>query len=106
MINENDNKKIIILPTGILDAKKRERLSKEGYITIECDEPEKIKILMPGVQIPQIETNDFMDAAIEAMANYTYDSICASFMRKWDEKIKAAKSKAAQSIINNPKPQP
>lgn len=41
-------KQLIIFPKGTLSAKDKERMSKEGYLAIEADEPSKVVMPLPS----------------------------------------------------------
>ncbi len=53
---------IVAVPKQILSVKQKNLLTKKGYVVIECDEPEKIRIINPEVTI---DTNAFMMAALK-----------------------------------------
>ncbi len=38
---------IIVLPKNAITATKRKQIEKKGIVVIECDEPDKVKIISP-----------------------------------------------------------
>lgn len=55
---------IVVTQKGTLTPKNRELLNEKGYIVIECDNPDKVKIINPEMRL---ETNDLLMSALHAM---------------------------------------
>lgn len=55
---------IISVPKKVLTPGQKTQLVKKGYVVIECDEPEKIRVLNPETNI---DTNDYLMAALYAL---------------------------------------
>ena len=80
--------KILIMPPGILSNSKRSELKKNGYIVVETDSLDAVKIITPTPA--EFETNDVLDAAIYAISQDR--DICKTFMQTWYAKIKQRKT--------------
>lgn len=61
-------KQLVIFPKGSLTSKDKERMSKEGYLAIETDEPSKVIMPMPSGEL--FTGNDLLVSALDAMTNY------------------------------------
>lgn len=55
---------IISVPKNTLTADQKRALTKKGHIVIECDDPEKVKVINTEVSI---DTNEFFMSALYAM---------------------------------------
>ena len=58
--------KLIIFPTGSLKPDERKRLSRHGFVAIECDDPSKI--VMPDFT-PMVQTKDVLLAVADSLAS-------------------------------------
>lgn len=52
---------ILAVPKNILSNSKKAEIKKKGYVIIECDDPDKIRIINTEVVI---DTNDYFIAAL------------------------------------------
>ena len=60
-------KQLVIFPTGSLTAKDKERMSKEGYIAIECENPHLVKMPIPFSDGAFITGSMMLEAAISGL---------------------------------------
>lgn len=84
-------KQLVIFPKGSLSAKDKERMSKEGYLAIEADDPSKIILPMPTLTI---QGDDLLIAALSAMGSDRMQAtlrIKADFVDQMLEILKAKK---------------
>lgn len=56
-------KQLVIFPKGTLSPKDKERMSKEGYLAIEADDPSKIHVPLPT----SLSDRDIASCALEAL---------------------------------------
>lgn len=52
---------IICLPKNTLSKQQKAAITKRGHIVIECDEPEKVRVISP-----EYDVNEFFMAALSA----------------------------------------
>lgn len=57
---------IICIPPKTLSLPQKNKLEKKGVIIIECENPEKVKVINPEVTI---DTNDYFLAALHALTS-------------------------------------
>lgn len=55
---------IVAIPKGTLNAKQKELLTKKGFVVIECDDPEKIRVINPE---STVGVNDMVLSALKAL---------------------------------------
>lgn len=71
-------KQVIIFPRGQLTPKDKERLSKEGFVAVEADDPKSVVCAIPSVEL--LSGNDLFRAAIAALtSSYAGSSTQAQF---------------------------
>lgn len=89
-------KQLVIFPKGSLFAKDKERLSKEGYLAIECEDPSKIVMPMPSMQVG---SDELLIAALDALQSIsspsTQDAAKAHFTDKFRGLLKAKQAAKA-----------
>lgn len=57
---------IIVVPPNILTAQQKKTISAKGYLLIETDDPDKVRVISPT---SSVEANDLTMAALHALAN-------------------------------------
>jgi hypothetical protein len=61
-------KTLVVFPTGSLSQKDKERMSREGYLAIESDDPSKVIIQLP---VGAVNADTLTLCALEAMSGQT-----------------------------------
>lgn len=70
---------IVVVPKGCLRPTQIEDLNNKGYSVIECDEPEKVKIILPE---PVVNTNDYFMSALKAISEDNMSGPKEKFVRE------------------------
>lgn len=89
---------IIAVPPKTLNADQKGKLAKKGYVVIEIDDPEKVKVI--NIESP-IATNDMMMAMLHALAN-TISEESRTFVRELNRRLKAQETVTAKPTTNEP----
>lgn len=87
-------KQLVIFPRGSLSAKDKERMSKEGFLAIEAEDPSKAVVAIPGTQLA---TSD--DLLLSALAGVEKASFNApdTMARELIRRIKDRETKSQQT---------
>lgn len=88
---------IIAVPPKTLSAKDKERLTKKGYVVIEIDDPDKVRVI--NTELP-IEAHDYYMAALHAMATHNDDFINRSFVKELYRRLKIVESDSIPELSN------
>lgn len=75
---------IIAVKPNSLSSKDKEKLTKKGYIVIEMEDPDSLRIIEPEAPI---EVHDYYMAALQAL-NLGTSSDCARFVSNLYERLK------------------
>lgn len=76
---------ILVIPPNLLTKSEKIGIKKKGYIIIETEEPEKIKVLNPETII---EPNDWLMAALRALNVANPLDKCERFVNELYERLK------------------
>lgn len=62
---------ILVVPKNTITPAQKGLITKKGFILIECDEPEKVRIITPEVNV---DANDYFMSTLKALTcgNPTY----------------------------------
>ena len=77
---------VIAVPKNTLSAANKAALSKKGYVVIECEEPEKIRVINPEVSF---ETSDWFMAALESISKNSPSTYQEHFVTNLCKRLKA-----------------
>lgn len=58
-------KQLVIFPTGSLSAKDKERMSKEGFLAIEAEDPTRVIIAIPSCSL--VTADDVTLSALQSL---------------------------------------
>lgn len=61
------NKQIIVVPRNTISAEQAQKIEEAGYLLIECDEPEKIVLPIPG---GNLDYEKYFKAALGAISKH------------------------------------
>jgi hypothetical protein len=78
-------KNILIVPPGTIDKRQKLRLQTQGVTTIEIEDPSKVRLLTPELEIP---SNDFTIALLEGILSGGLSSQ-ATFVKDLLDRLKA-----------------
>lgn len=59
-------KQLVLFPKGSLSASDKGRLAKEGFCAIECEDPSKVVLAVPGA--PLVSCDDLLMSAMTGLA--------------------------------------
>ena len=76
---------IVSVPKNTLTDEQKLKLDEKGYVVIECDEPEKIRILNPE---KTFDANDFFMAALEAIQKVSPTTYQEHFVNNLFKRLK------------------
>lgn len=80
---------IVAAPPNTITAKQKELLNKKGYVVIECEDPDKIRVIIP--QVP-VEANDYYMAALYALKQNDSSSANAYFIKELYRRLSESKN--------------
>lgn len=86
-------KQIIVFPTGSLLPKDRERLTKEGYLAIEAEDPSKVVLL--GEDTPLLTTRDIAMSAMAGVMKGSYGERQSTMLTELYSRIQANEKAAS-----------
>lgn len=70
---------VIVFPRGQLSAKDKERLTRNGVVAVEADDPQKVQAI--PISMPQpVSTNAMFYAAIQAIKASKLDGVARDFV--------------------------
>lgn len=70
---------ILVVPPKTISSQQKASFTKKGIIVIESDNPDKVRLLNPEVNI---DTNDFFMAALKALEIDYLDTTAKTFVRE------------------------
>lgn len=80
---------IVAVPKGVLTAQSKSALTKKGYIVIECDDPDKIRVINPE---QHMDTSDWFMSALFALKESSATSRQERFVNNLYERLKKKES--------------
>jgi hypothetical protein len=83
----NGTKQLVVFPRGQLTPQDKERLTKNGFMAVEADDPTKVVVAVPGV--PLASADDMLMAALSALHYSPYDNVRAKFLVDLFARMKA-----------------
>lgn len=89
---------IVAIPPKTLSNAQKAALAKKGYVVIEIDDPEKIRVI--SAEAP-VQTNDYFMAGLKALATTAYDSPKAEFIKELYNRLSEAEKQALEEKSNS-----
>lgn len=89
---------IIVVPNNTLTDSQKDKLAEKNYVVLECDDPDKIRVINPE---SLFEVNDFFMAALNALTVGTATSKTEYFVNNLYKRLKAKEDK---NETNTPQP--
>lgn len=77
---------IVVVPPQSLSPENKDKLVEKGYVIIETDDPERVRVINPETVIA---TSDTMMAMLHALNGSGMD-VCQTFVRDLYKRLKAA----------------
>lgn len=89
-------KQLVIFPVGSLQPKDKERMSKDGFLAIECNDPSKVVMPLPTTAL--LQADDVLLSVLNAIDGQFNSEVRNKFALNLITKIKAnaAKKEAAE----------
>lgn len=58
-------KQLVLFPTGTLNPLERDRMTEQGFIAVECDDPSKVVVALPATSL--LKADDVLLSALNAI---------------------------------------
>lgn len=81
---------IIIVPKNSLSREMKSKINKNGHLIIECDDPDKVRVISPEVSIV---SNEFFMAALGALVSDHPTNRHEKFINNLYTRLSAAETK-------------
>ncbi len=90
--------KVLAMPKGMLSAAQKKAATDKGLFIIECEDPDKIRIIDTETMI---DVNDLFMAALHGLTVNTPTSKAENFVNNLYKRLKEKETKPVPPPINN-----
>jgi hypothetical protein len=92
---------IIVVPKGTLSVQQKGAITKKGAMVIECDDPDKVRVINPETSI---DNSDWFMASLYALTCNTPTSKSDHFINQLYKRLKNKEVvEATEKTISDPK---